>query len=80
MQINIHEAKTHFSSLLQRIQKGEEIIIAKAGHPIAKLVPIESKSARKPGILKDVFNGELCDSFFDSLPEEELDAWEQIRL
>lgn len=44
--VNIHEAKTHLSRLVERVQSGEEIIIAKAGIPAARLVPIES--IRKP--------------------------------
>ena len=39
--VNIHEAKTHLSRLIERVQAGEEIIIAKAGRPAARLVPIE---------------------------------------
>jgi prevent-host-death family protein len=51
MEINIHQAKTHLSRLLQRVKGGEEITIAKAGTPIARLVPIESAGAkRKLGI------------------------------
>ncbi len=47
---NIHHAKTHLSALLSRVAKGEEIILAKAGTPIAKLVPYrKSSSMRKPG-------------------------------
>jgi prevent-host-death family protein len=49
-QVNIHEAKTHFSKLLARVEAGEEIIIAKAGKPVAKLRPIgESLSRRVSG-------------------------------
>jgi prevent-host-death family protein len=44
--VNIHEAKTHLSRLVERVQAGEEIIIAKAGRPAARLVPIEA--GRKP--------------------------------
>lgn len=44
--VNIHEAKTHLSRLLDRVAAGETVIIAKAGKPIAKLAPIEE--ARKP--------------------------------
>ena len=44
--VNIHEAKTHLSRLIERVEAGEEIIIAKAGRPAARLVPIES--ARRP--------------------------------
>lgn len=38
--INVHEAKTTFSKLLRRVQAGEEIVISKSGHPIARLVPM----------------------------------------
>ena len=54
--INIHEAKTHLSRLVERVEAGEEIIIAKAGRPAARLVPLEA--ARKPvkiGGLKAAF-------------------------
>ena len=43
MVVNIHEAKTHFSKLVERVRAGEEIVIAKAGKPVARLVPIEDK-------------------------------------
>jgi prevent-host-death family protein len=46
--VNIHEAKTHFSKLVERVRAGEEIVIAKAGTPVAKLVPIsESPPPRR---------------------------------
>ena len=38
--VNIHEAKTHFSRLVSRVERGEEIVIAKAGRPVARLVPV----------------------------------------
>ncbi len=48
--VNIHEAKTHLSRLLTRVQAGEEVIIAHAGKPVARLVPVESAAAkRRPG-------------------------------
>jgi prevent-host-death family protein len=51
--INTHEAKTHLSRLLERVAGGEEIVIGKAGKPIAKLVPyVERKEPRKLGTLK----------------------------
>ena len=51
--VNVHDAKTHFSKLLSRIHEGEEIIIAKSGIPVAKLVPIERKVAKRvPGTAK----------------------------
>ncbi len=70
--VNVHEAKTHFSKLLSRVHSGEEIIIAKAGKPYAKLIPLKQVQDRVPGIAK----GAITDAFFDSLPEEELQAWE----
>lgn len=51
--VNIHEAKTQFSKLIEAVTHGEEIVIAKAGKPAAKLVPVQaSKPVRKPGALK----------------------------
>ena len=48
--VNVHEAKTHFSQLLTRVSMGEEVIIAKAGKPVARLVPIvERPLQRVPG-------------------------------
>ena len=53
VQVNIHEAKTTLSKLLQKAAMGEEVIIAKNNKPIAKLVPIEgAKKKRKPGSAK----------------------------
>lgn len=50
---NIHEAKTHFSKLLERVMKGEEVIIAKAGKPVARILPVSTQvSTRQPGVDK----------------------------
>ena len=49
--VNVHEAKTQLSRLLERVTRGEEIVIAKSGHPVARLVAV-SPSARIPGRLK----------------------------
>jgi prevent-host-death family protein len=50
---NIHEAKTHLSKLIERVAGGEDVVIAKAGKPVAKLVPfVEHKEPRKIGSLK----------------------------
>jgi prevent-host-death family protein len=50
---NIHEAKTHFSKLIERVLNGEEVIIAKAGKPVARILPvINNVSPRVPGIDK----------------------------
>jgi len=50
---NIHEAKTHFSKLLERVMNGEEVVIAKAGKPVARILPVTTNvSTRQPGIDK----------------------------
>jgi len=50
---NVHEAKTHLSQLLERAMKGEEVIIAKAGKPVARISPlVVNKPLRQPGIDK----------------------------
>jgi prevent-host-death family protein len=69
--VNIHEAKTNLSKLLQRVMNGEEIIIAKADEPVARLVPYtKAPSKRLPGSAA----GEVIISpnFDDPLPEFEL--------
>lgn len=53
MAVNIHEAKTHFSKLIERVLQGEEILIAKGGRPVARLVPVEPQKVRRlPGSAK----------------------------
>lgn len=71
--VNVHEAKTHFSKLIARAHAGEEIIVAKAGKPFARLMPLKVPEERVPGRYTDT----IPDSFYDGLPEEELEAWEQ---
>ena len=69
--VNIHEAKTHFSKLLQRVMSGEEIIIARAGKPIAMLTAIQKPSGdRVPG--GDVGLVVIQENFDDPLPEFEI--------
>jgi len=71
--VNVHEAKTHFSKFLSRAHAGEEIIVAKAGKPFARLMPLRDLEERLPGRYKDA----IPDSFFDDLPEDELKEWEK---
>jgi prevent-host-death family protein len=71
--VNVHQAKTHLSRLLERVAAGEEVVIARAGHPVARLVPINAADPRKPGLAK----GRVTDAFFEPLPADELDAWQQ---
>lgn len=73
-QVNVQDAKTRLSELLARVEKGEEITIARAGRPIARLVAIAEPPPRELGFLNI---GQIPDSFFfDPLPDDELDLWE----
>jgi antitoxin (DNA-binding transcriptional repressor) of toxin-antitoxin stability system len=73
--VNIHEAKTHFSKLLERVQQGEEIIIAKAGEPIAQLKALPKRKGRRPGSAKGLIT--VPDSFFDPLPDDVMRYFEE---
>jgi prevent-host-death family protein len=72
-QVNIHEAKTHLSRLIEEVETGEEIVVAKAGRPVAKLSPIRAKGRRKLGLLDGKFR--IPDDFNAPLPDEILDAF-----
>jgi len=72
--VNINEAKTHFSKLLARVSAGEEIVIARAGKPVALLGPIQQLTMKKriPGIDK----GKIwMAKDFDVMSKRELDDW-----
>lgn len=72
---NIHEAKTHFSKLIESVQQGEKVIISKAGKPVAILGPIKKdKVPRVRGLLKDQIH--LGPEFDEPLPAEVLAAFE----
>jgi prevent-host-death family protein len=71
--VNIHEAKTHLSRLIERAASGEEIVIGKAGRPVAKLIPYkESKPLRVPGAWEGRIK--IADDF-DQLPPEFEAEW-----
>lgn len=73
--VNVHEAKTHLSRLLEEAQAGEEVIICKAGVPVARLVPV-NQERRPSGVLKGLLPDIDEDHpFFQPLPDEELQAW-----
>lgn len=75
VKINVHEAKTHFSKLLARVQNGEEIIIAKAGKPVARMVPLVNRLARRvAGSAKGRIN--ISPDFDAPLPESILESFE----
>jgi prevent-host-death family protein len=69
MEVNIHQAKTHLSRLLQRVAEGEEVIIARAGEPIARLVRIQPEQTTRP---LGMYEGSVVvpDDFNDPLPPE----------
>ncbi len=71
-QVNVQEAKTQLSDLLQRSERGEEIIIARAGRPIARLVALDQAPPRRFGVMDLV----VPDDFDEPLDESELSAWE----
>lgn len=75
--VNVHQAKTHLSRLLLRVEGGDEVVIARNGAPVARLVPYRKKGKRQFGALKGRLT--VADSFFDPLPEAELAAWEGER-
>ncbi|MDE2481060.1 MAG: type II toxin-antitoxin system Phd/YefM family antitoxin [bacterium] len=73
--VNIHEAKTHFSRLVDEAAAGAEIVIAKAGKPVAKLVPLEKpRGGIRLGLLEGKYH--VPDDFDDPLPDDVLDAFE----
>ena len=72
--VNVHEAKTNLSRLLKQVEAGEEVVIARNGKPVARLVLCSKRGKPQFGSWKGRIAAD--DSFFDPLPEEELAAWE----
>ena len=72
--VNIHEAKTHLSRLLERVAAGDEVTIAKAGKPIARLIPVQA-ATRRLGI--DAGRIEIADDFDAPLPDDVLSDFER---
>jgi prevent-host-death family protein len=67
VEVNVHEAKTHLSRLLQRVMNGEEVVIARAGTPVARLIPYTPRlSTRQPGRYAGQIR--IADDFDDELP------------
>jgi len=72
--VNIHAAKTHLSRLVAGVAAGEEIVIAKAGNPVARLLPFEPRrEPRQPGLLQGKIW--IADDFDEPLPEEIMAAF-----
>ena len=70
--VNVHHAKTHLSRLLDEVGAGKETILAKAGKPGARLVPLDPDQGRRQLVLLE---GRLGGSFFEPLPPDELKHW-----
>ena len=72
--VNVHDARTHFSKLLERVALGEEVVIARAGYPIAKLVPI------RPDVLERALGSARGDVWvgvdFDAPPDDDQTSFE----
>jgi len=72
--VNIHEAKTQLSRLIERVCAGEEIIIARGGKPVARLAPLEPRRPRRLGLLKGKIW--VAKDFNAPLPDDLLDLFE----
>jgi prevent-host-death family protein len=71
--VNLYDAKTQLSRLLDRAAAGEDIVIGRSGKPVVRLVPVEGMTPRQPGLLKGLA---VPDALFAPLPEDELALWE----
>ncbi len=72
----IHEAKTNLARLIEKAERGEEVVIARGKKPVVRLVPIEkAPKKRKLGMFKGKFPDLPDEFFFDPLPPEELELW-----
>ncbi|MBP6583810.1 MAG: type II toxin-antitoxin system Phd/YefM family antitoxin [Chromatiaceae bacterium] len=75
IQVNIHEAKTQLSKIIDQACRGEEVVIAKAGTPVVRITAIAPRpSGRQFGALRG--KAQVDQRFFEPLPEDELRAWE----
>lgn len=71
-QVNVQEAKTRLSQLLAGVERGEDVVIARDGRPIARLSPVSPPPPRPVGFVP----GAVTDAFFQPLPDIELEQWE----
>lgn len=79
--VNMHEAKTNFSKLVERALQGEEIVIARSGKPLVKLVALEGPAALRPvGLHRQEVGGNFETRSLAPLSDDELEAWERPNL
>jgi prevent-host-death family protein len=71
IQVNVQEAKTRLSQLLAQVEAGVDVVIARDGTPVAHLVPVQAPPLRPVGFVA----GTVPESFFEPLPEDELERW-----
>jgi prevent-host-death family protein len=77
MIVNIHAAKTHLSKLVEQVANGDEIVIARAGKPVARLVPVSAPQAPERRVLGALAGRFKLPPDFDApLPDDEIDAFE----
>jgi prevent-host-death family protein len=80
--VNVHQAKTQLSRLLKRVESGEEVVLARDGKPVAKLVPVSAKKRREPGLLLKLYPEhaealrKLAARIDEPLPDDELKLYE----
>jgi prevent-host-death family protein len=70
-QVNVQEAKTRLSQILARAESGEDVVIARDGKPVVRLVPVMAPPPRPVGFVQ----GSVPDTFFEPLPDHELQMW-----
>ena len=73
MQVNVHQAKTQLSKLIEAALRGEEVVIARGDVPVVRLLPVEKKKFR---IGLPEFAGMSCPDFLEPMSEEDLQLWE----
>jgi prevent-host-death family protein len=71
--VNLYDAKAQLSRLIDLATAGEDVVIARAGKPLVRLVPVDAARPRQPGLLKGL---SVPDALFDPLPEDEQALWE----
>lgn len=76
MTVTVHQAKTHLSQILKQIERGEEVVICRASHPVARLIPFESKKGARPKVGRVTSAPVLqTPGVFDPLGDEEMKEW-----